>query len=227
MEITRKHYLLFAVLIGAAIWVGLLITRKWLLVSSFARPTPTVPLEPPASVMRYSDPYLGFAVEYPTGWEVIGPMEDPTGQSLAVVGFGSNLYAGGSQSIGKYSVNVAVRETVARTVTETVEYRLSIIGPSVREGIKRRCCLMVGGEPAMELTGLPGRWGSRQIVVIHDRREYWLIFYPYQDFNTPSDVVARAAFDAFLRTFTFVPITVLPTPTITPVPTRIVTPRGI
>ena len=140
----------------------------------------------------------------------------------------SNLYAGGAQAIGKYSVNVAVRETMERTVTDTVEYRLSIIAPSVRKGIGRRCCLMVGGEPAMELTGFPGRWGSRQVVVIHDGREYCLTFYPHMEFNTPSDVAARAAFDAFLRTFTFIPITVLPTPTITitPVPTPAITPTS-
>lgn len=205
MEITQKHYLLLAVLIGVTICVVSFVTRRWLSV--------------PHLTMRYSDPYLGFAVEYPAGWEVIGPTEDPTGQSLAVVEFVSNLYAGGEQAFGKYSVNVAVTEAMGRTVTETVEYRLSIIVPSVRERIKRRCCLMVCGEPAIELTGLPGRWGSRQIVAIHQGREYNLTFFPYPDFNTPSDVAARAAFDAFWRSFTFIPITVLPTPTITPVPT--------
>jgi hypothetical protein len=113
-----------------------------------------------------------------------------------------------------------------RTLTETVEYSLSSIGPQVRDGIERRCCLTIGGEPAMELLyGWPmARWGSRQIVVHHHGREYRLNFYPHStlDGNTASDAAARAAFDTFLRTFAFIPITVTPTPpapTITPVPT--------
>ena len=49
------------------------------------------------------------------------------------------------------------------------------------------------------------RWGSRQVVVLHEGREYGLTFYPQTglDGDTASDVTARAAFDIFLDTFTF------------------------
>lgn len=182
-------------------------------------PTP----EPPVHMMRYSDPYLGFAVEYPPAWEVSDrwELQGPTGQPLTEVGFRSNLYMHGEQAFGEYGVNVAVGEAMRKTLTDTIEYRLSSIVPGVGDRIKRHCCLTVGGEPAMELTGFPwGRWGSRQIVVVHNGRAYWLTFYPYDvQSNTPSDIMARAAFNAFLGSFTFIPVTILPTPTITPVPT--------
>jgi hypothetical protein len=182
-------------------------------------PTP----EPTVCMMRYSDPYLGFVVEYPLGWEVTGYWElpNPTGQPLTGVDFRSNLYMNGEQVFGNYSVNVAVGEAMKSTLTDTVEYRLSPIVAGVGDQIKRHCCLTVGGEPAMELAGYPwGRWGNRRIVVIHNGREYWLTFYPYDmQSNTPSDIAAWAAFNAFLRSFTFIPITVLPTRTIAPVPT--------
>ncbi|MCX7681656.1 MAG: hypothetical protein N2508_06805 [Anaerolineae bacterium] len=172
--------------------------------------------------MRYSDPYLGFAVEYPFDWEVTEYRElpNPAGQPLTGVEFRSHLCMGEEQVFGRYTVNVSVGEA-GGTVTDTVEHRLSPIVPQFRAQIETHCCLTVGGELAMELTGFPGaRWGSRWIVIVHDERAYWLTFYPYNvQFNTPSDIVARAAFDAFLRSFTFIPVTVLPTPTISPVPT--------
>lgn len=181
-------------------------------------PTPM----PTARMTRYSDPYMGFAVEYPLDWEVTAHQEsqNPAGKPFIGVEFRSNLRMGGEQVFGKYVIYVAVGEA-AGTLTDTVELSLSPIVPEFRNQIERHCCLTVGGEPAMELRGFPwGRWGSRRIVVVHDGRAYWLTIYPYDvQFNTPSDIVARAAFDVFLRSFTFIPVTVLPTPTVTPVPT--------
>jgi len=146
-------------------------------------------------------------------------------RSWYVVEFVSDLYAYGEQAFGRYSVRVAVGESKGRTLTETVAYSLAPIVPQFRDQIERRCCLEVGGEPAIELVGFPlTRWGSRQIVVLHDDREYSLTFYPQIGLagSTPSDVTTRAAFEPFLRTFTFIPITATPppaTPTVTPAPT--------
>jgi hypothetical protein len=69
-----------------------------------------------------------------------------------------------------------------------------------------------------------GRWGTREIVVVHEERAYRLTFYPLQTLDgvTPSDAAARTAFDTFLRTFSFIPVTATATPvgpTVTPVPT--------
>ena len=177
--------------------------------------------------MHYANPSLGFALDYPSDWEVREPAHqvDPLAQSWAVVELTSNLYAYGEQVFGTYAASVAVGDSRGGTLTETVAYHLSPLAPQLREGIRSHCCLTVGGEPAMELVGFPlTRWGSRQIVVIHGGREYRLTFYPQIGLssNTASDAAARAAFDTFLRAFTFIPITATPVPpgpTVTPAPT--------
>jgi len=180
------------------------------------------------STLRYDDPALGFAVEYPIGWEVEAPLAyvDAQAQTWSVVRFQSNLYGYGEQAFGKYAVDVAVGDSAGRTLAETVAYGLEPIVPDVRDTIESRCCLTVGGEPAMELFfGWPmASWGSRQVVTVHGGWVYRLSFYPQQtlDGNTPADAAARAAFDTFLRTFTFIPVTVSPpspTPTVMPAPT--------
>jgi len=135
----------------------------------------------------------------------------------------SDLYAGGEQVFGRYSIIVAVYQAVAaETITDTVEYSLTPLAPTMRDQLKWRY-LVVGGEPAIELTSFPWeRFGSRRIWVVHNEQEYGLTFRPDMDFSTPSDIKARKASDAFLHTFTFVPITQTPCwliPTITPVPT--------
>jgi hypothetical protein len=213
----NRVWLIFLVLFVVAISVAFLACGP---ARSAVRAKPTL------SVVRYSSSALGFAVDYPRDWQVTEPTAqvDPSTRSWYVVEFVSNLYAYGGQAFGRYSVGVAVGESIGGTLTETVAYSLAPIVPQFRDQIERRCCLEVGGEPAMELVGFPlTRWGSRQVVVLHDDREYRLTFYPQigLDGSTLSDVTARAAFEAFLRTFTFIPITAPPpvTPTITPVPT--------
>jgi hypothetical protein len=75
----------------------------------------------------------------------------------------------------------------------------------------------------MELLNYPPtRWGNRQIMILHEGWEYRLNFYPLAGMTptTPAGDEAQVAFDAFLRTFSFLPATrPIPTPTITPVPT--------
>lgn len=191
-------------------------------------PAVLAPIPEPISMVSMSsfrDPYLGFVVEYPLGWEVTEYREFqvPTGRTWTAVGFMSNLYMGGEQAFGRYGIEVAVGEALGTTLTDTVESRLNPIIAEVRDDIRLHCCLTVGREQAMELTGFPwGRWGCRQVVVLHDGRAYWLTFYPRNEqFHTSADKAAQYAFEAFLRSFAFIPVTVLPTPTITPVPTPI------
>lgn len=192
--------------------------------------TPTVPLEPTSCVMHDSNPALGFVVEYPCGWEVTTTTpsaNDPLGRPYEAVEFLSDLYAGGEQVFGRYSITVAVCPAVgAESITDTVEHALSPLSQPMRDQLKPRY-LTVGGEPAMELTSFPWeRFGSRKIWVVHNGMEYGLSFRPHMDFYTPSDTKAGAAFDAFLHTFTFVPITEtpswrIPTPTLVPTPTSV------
>ncbi len=172
-------------------------------------------------MVSYRDSFLGFAVEYLASWEVAPlPAEHLWAQPAAGVEFHSDLYMRGEQAFGRYYVNVAVVEAHG-TLTETVTQSLAPVAPEVRDRITQHCCLTVGGEPAMELKGVPwGRWGCRQIVTVHGGRAYWLTFAPFNaEATTPSRFAARTAFEAFLRSFTFVPATTPPTTAITPVPT--------
>jgi len=178
--------------------------------------------QPLGSLVQYSDDGLGFAVQVPSGWEIARSQEL---QGIAGfrggVGFQSNLYAHDSQVFGRYSVGVAVGEARFGVLTDTVQYRLSSIVPEVRERIRQRCCFEVGGEPAIELTNMPGeRWGSRVLIVLHDGQMYSFRFHPYEfNLDLPSDAAAWEAFDLFLRTFTFIPVTVSPRAPVSPVPT--------
>jgi hypothetical protein len=175
----------------------------------------------------YSDPVLGFAAVYPSDWEVEVPKSyiDERGRWWTMIEVQSALHGYGEQACDEYGINVQVGPRLGQTLTETVESMLSPVAPAYRKGIERRCCLSVGGEPAVELLGFPPtRWGNREIILLREGREYRLNFYPQQSLagSTPADAEARAAFNAFLRTFAFVPITwtpLPPTPTLAPVPT--------
>ena len=208
------------------------------LTSPCPAPTPTAPPTSdltrqatlaPARLFHYSSPTLGFAVDHPATWEVttLAGYVDALAQPWSAIEFRSDLYGYGEQVFGRYVASVAVADSMGRSLTDTAEYGLSPIAPSMREGIEWTCCLEVGGEPAVELL-LPwpmgGRWGSRQLVVIHDGREYRLTFYPLRtlDGATPSDAATRVAFDTFVCTFAFVPIAETATPpgsTVTPAAT--------
>jgi hypothetical protein len=184
-------------------------------------------------VVRYSNPALGFVVDYPREWQVTGPtvQVDPLMRQRHTVEFVSDLYAYGDQAIGRYTVTVAVGDGIGDTLTETIASRLALIMPPFLDQIETRCCLEVGGEPAIELVSFLTRWGIRQVVALHEGREYDLTFYPqigpYAD--TASDAAARVAFETFLDTFAFIPITATPpvtptvTPALTPVPTETAT----
>ena len=181
---------------------------------------------PAVCLVPYESSNLGFAVRYPCGWEVTDPspcVNDPQGRPCSAVHFVSDLYAGDHQAFGKYTVIVAVYLAAGEeTITDTVEYGLSPLPETMRDQLERRY-LTIGVEPAIELASFPWeRFGSRQIWVVHNELEYRLTFRPDMDFDSPSDAKARAAFDDFVSTFSFISVTETPTwlrPTITPVPT--------
>ncbi|MBM4432294.1 MAG: hypothetical protein FJ026_18395 [Chloroflexi bacterium] len=175
---------------------------------------------------RHSDPCLGFALEYPTDWQLLdvsdpGSQVFPPERVLGAIQLVSNLHAGGEQALGRYVVTLTVGESSwSRTVTDTVEYYLTTVLPTVGPQVQRRDGLWLGGEPAIELSGFSWeRWGRRVLVAMYQGREYWLGFSPAAEFNTPSDAVAAEAFDDLVRSFQFISVTVAPTPTLTPVPT--------
>jgi hypothetical protein len=177
--------------------------------------------------LRYSNPLLGFSAQVPGDWEVTGLEQqlDAEGRAWTAIECLSPDYALGYPPLDQYRFTVAMAESTGKTLTETVEVSLSTLVPTVQGQIERHCCLSVGGERAMELLGFPPtRWGSRQLLILHDGREYRLTFYPQMGISAESEagIAAQHVVETFLRTFAFVPITVAPTlpaPTITPVPT--------
>ncbi len=183
--------------------------------------------EEAALQLRYRDPVLGFAAEVPAGWEISDHAEtvDALARSWTYVEFRSGLYPYGHHAFNRYSISVAAAPSAGGTLTETVELSLSPLSPAYRDQVQMGCCLIVGGERAMELLNYPPtRWGNRQLVVLHEGWEYRLNFYPLAGMTTATQAGAEAqvAFDTFLGTFSFIPITTtpaVPAPTITPVPT--------
>jgi hypothetical protein len=181
--------------------------------------------EKAALLLRYRDPALGFAAEVPAGWETGDHTEtvDVLGRSCISIEFWSGVYPYGLQGFDRYSIRVQVAPSLGGTLTDTVELSLSPLIPDYRDLVQMRCCLIAGGEPAMELLNYPPtRWGNRQIVILHEGWEYRLDFYPLAGMATatPAGSEAQLAFDTFLRTFSFLPVTPsLPAPTVTPAPT--------
>jgi hypothetical protein len=180
-----------------------------------------------APMQRYVDPVLGFAAEVPSNWETGDRTEtlDALGRPWSSVEFRSKLHAYGHQAFNRYGMQVHAGPSLGGTLTETVELSLSPPIPAFRDQVQMHCCLAVGGEQAIELLDYPPtRWGNRQIVVLHDGWEYRLNFYPLVGMTTatPAGVDAQVAFEAFLRTFAFTPVTITPVPmagTVTPAPT--------
>jgi len=184
-------------------------------------------LEEAALLLRYRDPALGFAAEVPAGWEIGDHAEtvDALARPWVFVEFRSELYSYGHEAFNRYSISVVAAPSAGGTLTETVELSLSPLIPAYRDQVQMRCCLTVGDEQALELLNYPPtRWGNRQIVVLHQGWEYRLNFYPLAGLTTatPAGAEAQVAFDTFLRTFTFIPISAtpgVPAPTVTPAPT--------
>ncbi len=177
--------------------------------------------------LTYRDPGMGFAAEVPADWETgdCGEATDALARTWSGVEFRSELHPYGDQAFDRYTIRVYAAPSEGGTLTKTVELSLSPLIPAYREQVEMHCCLTVGGEQAMELLNYPPtRWGNRQIAVLHEGWEYRLNFYPLAGVTTatPAGVEAQLAFDTFLRTFSFIPITAtpsLPRPTVTPVPT--------
>jgi len=182
--------------------------------------------------MQYSSSALGFAVEYPGDSELTdlrhGPCTGDPNRLCDAVLFQT------SDAFGNYYGITVFRywPAMGKTITDTAEYGLRNLSPSSREQIKSRCCLTVGGEPAMEMTFPPlpeDRARDRRVSVAHSGAEYTIMFWwnvPFQPggvFDLPAEHEAQAAFDAFLRSFTFIPIAETPTPP-PPVPTPVPTP---
>lgn len=191
---------------------------------------PAVPVKRSSCAMQYASPTLGFAVQYPCDWEVAdlahGPCIGDPNRLCDALNFQTRDAYGNYYGVSVLRYWPAMGETI----TDTVEYGLRNLEP--RDQIRTRCCLTVGGEPAMEMTFTPlpeDRARDRRVSVTHSGAEYTIMFWwnvPFQPggvFDLPAEHEAQAAFDALLRSFTFIPIAETPAPP-PPVPTPVPTP---
>ncbi len=170
----------------------------------------------------YESPSLGFTAEHPAGWQVALEVSTPPASQrpMAVLRFTSDYYAGDTQAIGRYVIAVSMEEATTETVEQAVEEYLR---PNAYRDQVEQQPLTVGGEPAIEMNLPWERFGGHTVWVIHEGRQYRLSFTPEPGFGVPGDAVAQGAWEAFLRTFAFTPISEpLPsglTPTPPPLPT--------
>jgi len=213
--------------VGLLLVAGVILTGRPLVEQRFgalrpaARTTAAPPVATPISpTVRYLSPELGFSVECPAAWtaRTSGPgVEAPGWLRLGGAGFASDGYVQGDQALGHYAIQVSVLQVPAPTAAEAVQAWLAILDPGYRQAIGQRA-LTLAGEPAVELTNLPDR--TRQVWAVHEGRLYKLSFSPPQ--ASERDAPALAAYDQFLQSLAFVPITqtaVPPTGTPTPAPT--------
>jgi hypothetical protein len=154
---------------------------------------PLLPIQ--GTYSRYIDAAAGFAVDYPSVWQVTRPMyhSDDLGRSWMTVEFTSPLYACGHPAYDRYTIRVAVAERVSETVTETANLSLDPLPPGLRDQVRSHCCLAVGGEKGLELLGFPPtRWGNRQLLILHEGWEYRLDFYPQTGLMAETEAAATA-----------------------------------
>jgi hypothetical protein len=182
---------------------------------------------------------LGFALMYPCDWEVSDLTHGPCASDSSRLCDAVQIRT--SDTYGNhYGVDVfRYFPSVGDSITDTVEFRFDNLAPSARDQIATRCCTVLGSEPAMELT-VPfpdSRYGSRELSAVHSGAEYSLTFWwnvPFQPGSLsrlPAGSAPEAAFDAILRTFTFLPMPETPVPpspvaTPAPTPTRTQTPTS-
>jgi hypothetical protein len=178
-------------------------------------------------MQQYTDPTLGFSVSLPHHWKASGSREsqDPLGRLWSAIEFSGDLRPYGEQVFGSYGIRVEVASMVSDTLTGTVELGLSPLPPELREQVQILCCRNVGGEEAVEMLNFPPtRWGNRRVVILYQGWEYHLDFYPLAGLSTstPSGVQAKITFDAFLQSFSFLPVMDMPgglAPVVSPAPT--------
>jgi hypothetical protein len=194
----------------------------------------SIPATATSNFTLYSNSSLGFAVDYPSNWQVtqryVGSYRGYTPDSYEahesyVVEFTTGLYPSTAPS-EEYLVQVSVTLGDDSSLEELEAQALSAGKPHLLERTHSQGYRTVGGERAAEilvepgLSFLPGELpttatpppdpGRRKILIAHSGQAYTLVIMP-DPYSAPEDE-AQAVFDDFLSTFTFVPITATPTP---------------
>jgi hypothetical protein len=163
-----------------------------------ARVTP--PAAPPAPGQVFADRSLGISFAYPRDWDNLPRAPDePPGVTLRGPAFGE-----GSEPI-IFAITVDVQPVSEQTVREVVDQQLAQVPDDLRAGIQRRT-LMVGGEPAEEVIGLPSRAGAVEAFILHQGQLYLIILQPYDENNAslqPYLSQVRAAYDGLLASWKF------------------------
>jgi hypothetical protein len=150
--------------------------------SATTAPTVTLPTSLPrttAEVPRrtFSDETIGVSAVYPPNWEMLPRTpDDPPGFTL----HGPPLGNGPEPII--FAITVEAEPVNGSTVDQIVDQQLEQVPAGLSGRIARRT-VVVGGQRADQVIGLPSQGGALETFVIHRGRLFLIILQPYDESN--------------------------------------------
>jgi hypothetical protein len=109
----------------------------------------------------------GYCLSYPTEWAVDKPIEHET------------VFVGPLPETGdRARVFIEVEGAAGRTASQVADALVTEVHSTLPGFPIARSEIVIGGESAVLLDGMPGQEISRQIVVVHGERLYSLTFVP-------------------------------------------------
>lgn len=146
--------------------------------------------------VSYTNEAHGYCLLYPAGFTVRNPEPNP------IVIHGPN-YAEGSEPLSGF-LNIQVVEPARGRSAAQVSDELLTKFQGMEDITIERVDSLLGGEPAVEIIGMPGQALSWQVVTIHDDQVYLLVFSPLGEEYGQVFTDMQSLYDTVMRSFTFV-----------------------
>ncbi len=169
-----------------------------------ATPTPEVLATntpaPEGQSRTLSDPNLGIRFDYPSDWQ---PLDRPADQLPGVSLRGPAVGTGPEPII--FAISVEAQPAGQESVKDVVDEQLAQVPAEMRARIQRKT-MMVGGQAAEQVLGLPSKAGAVETFVLYRGRVFLAILQPYDPFNSllnPYLNNARAVYDGVLASWKF------------------------
>lgn len=142
----------------------------------------------------FSDEGAGYCLNYPEGFEVATP-------EAGVVVIAGPDYGLGPEPLRGF-VNISSFDAESRTAPEISD---ELVAPFLPDIMVERVDAQLGGEPAVEMIGMPGQALSWQVVVVHGDRAYLLVFSPLGEEYGQTTLDMEALYQSIMTSFTFLP----------------------
>jgi hypothetical protein len=126
------------------------------------------------ALIPYTSDELGLALAFPAGWRISKADFGPFAITLRGPPHGEEPEP--LEAMLTITVQPATADTSLDALAESELARYPDLQPQAR-----RSEIMLGGEPAIVLDGLPGRFSNRQAFVQHGGRLYHIVVLPYDD----------------------------------------------